>query len=167
MQPERDHNFNGENSYAREFRGKRMRASRNGWFSADLDVIKGQPMGLVVEYWAGFPGSTTLDILVDGELMATEDISNKKDGHFINKIYEIPDAMTVDIRRSVGPVSFSSHHGPLLGSRPDVCTHVRYSGIIVKFLGKEAGRKSQDNYNQYRSHIFQNSSVKVVPFSLV
>ena len=70
MQPERDHNFDGERTSAREFRGKRMRSSRNGWFSVDMDVFKGQPMALVVEYWGGFPGSKTFDILVDGELQS-------------------------------------------------------------------------------------------------
>jgi DUF1680 family protein len=113
MQPERDHNFDGERTYAREFRGKRMRSSRNGWFSVDMDVFKGQPMALVVEYWGGFPGSKTFDILVDGELLATENISNKKDGQFINEIYEIPDAMTVD--RTYVKVTFKAHEGHMVG----------------------------------------------------
>jgi DUF1680 family protein len=113
MQPERDHNFDGERTSAREFRGRRMRSSRNGWFSVDMDVFKGQPMALVVEYWGGFPGSKTFDILVDGELLATENISNKKDGQFIHEIYDIPDAITVD--RTFVKVTFKAHEGHMVG----------------------------------------------------
>jgi DUF1680 family protein len=113
MQPERDHNFEGERSDASEFRGRRMRSSRNGWFSVEMGVFKGQPMALVVEYWGGFPGSKTFDILVDGELLATENISNKKDGQFINEIYEIPDGMTID--RTLIRVTFKAHEGHMVG----------------------------------------------------
>jgi hypothetical protein len=90
-----------------------MRSSRNGWFSVDMDVFKGQPMALVVEYWGGFPGSKTFDILVDGELLATENISNKKDGQFIHEIYDIPDAITVD--RTFVKVTFKAHEGHMVG----------------------------------------------------
>ncbi len=113
MQPERDHNFEGERTYAQEFKGRRMRTARNGWFSVEMDVFKGQPMALVVEYWGGFPGSKTFDILVDGEFLATENISNKKDGQFINEIYELPDAMTVD--RTFIKVTFKAHEGHMVG----------------------------------------------------
>jgi hypothetical protein len=30
MQPERDHNFQGENTYPEEFKGRMMRSSREG-----------------------------------------------------------------------------------------------------------------------------------------
>jgi hypothetical protein len=53
-------------------------------------------MALVVEYWGGFPGSRTFDILLDGKLLATENTSNKADGEFILEQYEIPDEWTVD-----------------------------------------------------------------------
>lgn len=113
MQPERDHHFDGERTYASEFRGKKMRSSRNGWFSVDMDVFKGQPMGLVVEYWGGFPGSKTFDILIDGKYLATENISNKKDGQFIHEIYELPDEMTVD--RTHVKVTFKAYEGHMVG----------------------------------------------------
>ncbi len=113
MQPERDHHFEGENSYPDEFKGRMMRASREEWFSVNMKVYKGQPMGLVVEYWGGFPGSKTFDILIDGEYLATENISNKADGQFIYEIYEIPDAMTID-KTSV-KVTFKAHDGHMAG----------------------------------------------------
>jgi DUF1680 family protein len=113
MQPERDHNFQGENTYPEEFKGRMMRSSREGWFSVNMKVYKGQPMGLVVEYWGGFPGSKTFDILIDGKLLATENISNKSDGQFIDEIYEIPDAMTID-KTSV-KITFKAHKGNMAG----------------------------------------------------
>ena len=58
MQPERDHNFKGEKSRPGEFKGKKNRSARGGWFSFEMKVFKGQPMALVVEYWGGFPGSS-------------------------------------------------------------------------------------------------------------
>ncbi len=113
MQPEREHNFKGEKAEVGEFKGKKMRESRNGWFSADMGVYQGQPMGLVVEYWGGFPGSKTFDILIDGELLATENASNMKEGEFVYKEYNIPDALTVS-KTSV-TVKFRAHEGHMVG----------------------------------------------------
>jgi len=113
MQPERNHNFKGENATTGEFKGKKLREARNGWFSVDMTVFKGQPMGLVAEYWGGFPGSKTFDILVDGQLLVTENISNIKDGEFIFKEYEIPDALTVD--KTFIEVTFRAHEGHIAG----------------------------------------------------
>ncbi|MEZ5012227.1 MAG: DUF6805 domain-containing protein [Bacteroidales bacterium] len=96
MQPERDHNFKGEKTSAGEFNGRKNRESVDGWFSYDLIVFKGQPMGLVVEYWGGFPGSKKFDILVNDLLIKTENISNIKDGEYIDIKYEIPDEITFD-----------------------------------------------------------------------
>jgi DUF1680 family protein len=113
MQPERDHHFEGENTYPDEFKGRMMRVAREGWFSVNMQVYKGQPMGLVVEYWGGFPGSRTFDILIDGEYLATENISNKSEGQFLDEIYNIPDGMTVN-KTSVR-VTFKAHDGHMAG----------------------------------------------------
>jgi hypothetical protein len=94
---EGDHQYQGEKTWTREFKGKNYReADRGGWFSVDLEVYRGQPMALVVEYWGGFPGSRTFDILLDGRILATENTSNKADGEFISEQYDIPDEWTVD-----------------------------------------------------------------------
>ena len=111
---ELDHGYLGENTWTRNFKGRSMReADRTGWFSVDLDVYRGQPMALVVEYWGGFPGSRTFDILLDGLLLATENTSNKADGQFILEHYEIPDELTVD-KTSV-TVDFKPHDGHRAG----------------------------------------------------
>ena len=119
MQPERDHNFQGENTNPGEFKNRHYRLSRNGWFSYDMDVMMGQPMALAVEYWGGYPGSRTFDILVDGQVVATENIANKKDGQFLYILYDIPEDLTYGKRRVT--VMFRSHEGhragPVFGIR--------------------------------------------------
>lgn len=97
MQPERDHNFKDEKAWVNEFKHRRYReADRGGWFSFEMGVYAGQPMALALEYWGGFPGSRTFDILVNNSKVATENISNVKPGEFFFKIYELPDKQTVN-----------------------------------------------------------------------
>lgn len=111
---EMDHGYQGEKTWTREFKGRSLReADRTGWFSVELDVYRGQPMALVVEYWGGFPGSRTFDILLDSTLLATEDTSNKADGEFISEQYDIPDEWTVD-KTSV-TVTFRPYDGHRAG----------------------------------------------------
>ncbi len=113
MQHERDHNFQGERTRAGEFKNKKNRQSRDGLFSFDMKVLKGQPMGLVVDYWGGFPGSRTFDILIDGELLATENISDRNNGQFMDVSYEIPEEMTYDKQKIT--VKFQAHEGHIAG----------------------------------------------------
>ena len=111
---EQEHGYQGEKTWTRQFKGKSMReADRTGWFSVNLDVFKGQPMALVVEYWGGFPGSRTFDIWLDGELLAAENLSNKAEGAFLFEPYEIPDGLTVD--KSSVTVTFKPHDGHRAG----------------------------------------------------
>ena len=93
-QPERNHNFKGEKTTSGTFKERANRESRSGWFSFDMKVKPGVPVSLVVEYWGGFPGAKTFDILVNGKIIATENISGKKEGQFINVQYDIPEGIT-------------------------------------------------------------------------
>ena len=81
--------------------------------------MKGQPMALVAEYWGGYTGSKTFDIVVNGERVATDNISGKKDGHFIDVQYDIPESITENV--STIKVEFLPHvghrAGPLFGMR--------------------------------------------------
>jgi hypothetical protein len=111
---ERDHQYLGEKTWTREFKGRKFReADRSGWFSVDLGVYKGQPMALVLKYWGGFPGSRTFDILLDGRILATENTSNKADGEFISEQYDIPDEWTVE-KASI-TVTLKPHDGQRAG----------------------------------------------------
>ncbi|NIO85789.1 MAG: hypothetical protein GTN53_34960 [Candidatus Aminicenantes bacterium] len=113
MQLERDHNFKGEKTRTGTFKNRKYRESREGWFSYDMNVFMGQPMALVVEYWGGFPGSKTFDIIVDGAKIAAENISNKQDGQFIDIMYDIPDKLTFGKRNVT--VKFEAHQGNTAG----------------------------------------------------
>jgi len=91
MQPERDHNFVEKDTWVEEYRHRKARtADRGGWFSFEMDVRSNDSVSLSVEYWGGFTGSKTFDILVEGRRIATENITNKAPGKFIDVSYKIP-----------------------------------------------------------------------------
>ncbi len=113
-QSEIAHNFQGDSTYVRNFRNRTARAAnRGGWFSLEMKVMKGQPMALVAEYWGGFTGSRTFDILIDNQKIATENISGKKDGQFVDVQYEIPEEITA--LSSTVTVKFYPHVGNRAG----------------------------------------------------
>ena len=120
MQQEQDHFFQGEHIRVMDFKHKKARvADRGGWFSFDLNVKPGSPMALVVHYWGGFTGSKTFDILVNGKKVATENISGKKDGQFIDIQYDIESDLIADKNKM--NVRFEPHighrAGPIFGAR--------------------------------------------------
>ncbi len=91
MQPERNHKFKDLKSRTGENKNRKFReVDRGGWFTCEMKVPSNKPATLVVEYWGGYTGSKTFDILVDNTKIATENISNKKPGEFIDVTYEIP-----------------------------------------------------------------------------
>jgi DUF1680 family protein len=113
MQPERNHNFKGEKSSAYSYKERACRDSRGGWFSFDLKTLPGSNSALVVDYWGGFPGAKTFDILVNDKIIATENISNKKDGQFISVQYDIPEVYLKN--RSKITVKFQAQTGNMAG----------------------------------------------------
>lgn len=119
MQPERNHKFTGEKTYPDHFRERACRESRGGWFSFEMKVIPDRPVSLLVEYWGGFPGARTFDILVNDKIIATENISGKKEGQFINISYDIPGELTQGKKLVI--VRFRAHEknsaGPVFGVR--------------------------------------------------
>ena len=119
MQPERDHNFKGQKTSPGSFKELANRESRGGWFSYDLKINADAPVALVVDYWGGFPGAKTFDILVNDNIIATENISNKKDGQFIAIQYDIPEEISRG--RFKLTIKFQAHQanmaGPVFGIR--------------------------------------------------
>jgi hypothetical protein len=113
MQPERNHNFKGERTTPGEFQDRKNREARNGWFSFDMKVLPDQPNILLVEYWGGFPGSKTFNILVNEEVIGTENISNIKDGQWIDIEYPIAPNLTKG--KSKVTVKFNAFYGHMAG----------------------------------------------------
>jgi len=92
MQPEREHNFADDKSSVVENKSRKGReVDREGWISFDMKLAKNRPTALNFEYWGGYNGSKTFDMLVDGVLIATQNISNMAPGKDVDKIYSIPE----------------------------------------------------------------------------
>lgn len=119
MQPERDHRLKSERSDPGRFKERPFRETRDGWFSVEMktDPVKGNK--IVAEYWGGFPGRKTFDVMVDGKIIATENISNKNDGRFIFVEYPVPPELTrgknrINVRIQAHPRNMA---GPVFGLR--------------------------------------------------
>jgi len=119
MQPERDHNFKGEKTTPGGFKERANRESRSGWFSFDMKIDPCIPVALIVEYWGGFPGAKTFDILINDKLIATENISGKKEGQFINVQYDIPEEISNGKSKITVKFQAYPHNtaGPVFGVR--------------------------------------------------
>jgi uncharacterized protein len=120
MQPERNHRFQDLKTWVGENKNRKFReVDRGGWFTCEMKVNRNEPAILVVEYWGGYTGSKTFDILVDETKIATENISNKKPGEFIDVSYEIP-AELISGKNKI-TVKFLPHDGhragPVFGVR--------------------------------------------------
>ena len=93
MQPERDHNLDGDRTNVGEHQGRKWRdATDGGRFAFDLKVDdqSKSPQQLVMTYWGSDAGNRVFDILVDGKRIATERLDNKKPGEFIDVAYDLP-----------------------------------------------------------------------------
>ncbi len=116
MQPERDHNFQGEKSMTGRFHGRRYRhAYPGGWFSYDMKVTGGTdlPVGVMVTYWGGETGNRTFDIQIDGKKIATQKLDKDKPGEFFDVTYPIPQELTKGKEKVT--VRFQSHPGNMAG----------------------------------------------------
>lgn len=94
MQPERDHNFKENKSWVGEYKSKKYREVDRGGDAYFEMKTKGNACSLVFEYWGGFAGSHTFDIVVEGQKIATENITNIAPGKFIDVTYTVPQQLT-------------------------------------------------------------------------
>lgn len=120
MQPEREHQFKDFKTWTGENKNRKFReVDRGGWFTCEMKVNKSEAVTLVVEYWGGYTGSKTFDILVNDTKIATENISGKKPGEFIDVAYEIPQNLISGKNKIT--VKFLPHEGhragPVFGIR--------------------------------------------------
>ena len=126
MQPERDHNLQGEHTTSGEAFGRKWRhATDGGWFAFDLDARAGRPHELRVTYWGGDAGNRLFDIVVDGEIIATQRLENNRPNQFYDEIYPVPADLTQG--KDKINVRFQAHPGMWAG------------GVYgVRLLGPEA-----------------------------
>jgi len=97
-----------------EYRSKKARtADRGGWFTFEMEVGSEESVSLSVEYWGGYTGSKTFDILVEDRKIATENITNKAPGRFIDVSYQIPGEL-LSLNEKI-EVQFAPHEGHRAG----------------------------------------------------
>ena len=99
MQPERNFNQQGEETYPERVLG---RAGRNGrkWFSFDMPVDPAHPLALVVTYHGGERRRTaTFDILIDGTKIATQEVARSLKPGFFDAEYALPAEKVKDKQR--------------------------------------------------------------------
>lgn len=95
MQPERDHNVDGENTTTGEYAGRKWRhADNGGWFAFDLKIKPDAPTELSLTYWGSDAGNRVFDILVDDVKVATQTLENIKPNEFVDVVYALPAEIT-------------------------------------------------------------------------
>lgn len=94
VENEKAHGFESKDSDTGIFEGRSWRATRSGWFSYQLKVIPDQPMRLLCTYWGGETRKVAVEIVIDGEKIATEELYENKPGEFYEKEYILPGGLT-------------------------------------------------------------------------
>jgi len=120
MQPERDHNFTGQNLEAGESHTRKFRVANDGGsFSFNMKIVSGFSHNLIATYWGMDNRGRNFDILVDGEKIASVDLNKFKESKFYDIAYKVP-ANLVEGKTSV-KVTFQakakSQAGPVFGVR--------------------------------------------------
>lgn len=115
QQPEADHRMKSEKSSRGHFRGEAWRdAQDGGYFSYEMATNGEKELKLMVRYWGNETGNRAFDILVDGELLAAENLSGKwNEDKFVNQEYSIPSAW-IEGKEFV-TITFRSHAEKIAG----------------------------------------------------
>ncbi|MEZ5426813.1 MAG: glycoside hydrolase family 127 protein [Pyrinomonadaceae bacterium] len=120
QQSEVDHGQKGENTSSGEYRYRKFRhALDGGWFSFIAGVDPNRPLELICTYWGGETGNRTFDILIDGNVIATQTLNRDQPDNFFEVVYQIPEELTrgkkkVEVRFQAHPENMA---GGLYGAR--------------------------------------------------
>jgi len=113
MQPERDHRLEGEKTRTGSHEGGKWRdAFDGGWFAFDMKVGEG-PMDLLCTYWGSDSGGRRFDVMVDGEVVATQVLNRNRPGEFFEVAYPLPGALTRGKEKV--RVMLRAHEGQMAG----------------------------------------------------
>lgn len=93
QQPEADHLMKNENSTKGNFNGKAWRDAKDGgYFSYVLSTEGKSDMSLLITYWGNETADREFDILVDGKVIASENLVGKwNKQEFVDVEYALPD----------------------------------------------------------------------------
>ncbi len=92
---EREHQLESKMSYAVVYRGRTGRDARSGGFFACTLKTRPGPLMLQATYW-GEERDRRFAILVDGVVLAREQLNGDQPGEFIERDYPIPQALSQD-----------------------------------------------------------------------
>jgi DUF1680 family protein len=118
MQPERDHNFTGEKTETGQDHNKKFRIANDGGSLAfTMKVDPELSNTIIASYWGMDNRGRKFDILVDGKMIATEDLNKYKESRFYEISYAVPPELTrtkktvtvklqAQAKNSAGPVYF-------------------------------------------------------------
>lgn len=91
MQPERDHNFDGDNSRVISLQSRKGRTAYDGWFSFDLKVNELENMMLVISYAKDLQRrETEYDIFVENTLLIDPKEGFNETTRFHNVTFDLP-----------------------------------------------------------------------------
>jgi DUF1680 family protein len=93
MQPERDHDVQGENTGVGEHSGRKWRHAMDGWFSFRMKVDPKAEHTFICDYFSGDFGRE-FEILVDGVLLSDEKRTRPQNPGFVQIKYPVPAART-------------------------------------------------------------------------
>ena len=115
QQPEADHAMQTQQSHRGSHMGESWRDARNGgFFEYRMATNNDTNLSLMVRYWGNEGPNRKFDILVDGKVLASENISDKwQRDAFVNVEYKIPAEMLTSKSHVV--VRFQSATGTTAG----------------------------------------------------
>jgi DUF1680 family protein len=94
QQSEVDHQLKSTNSNTGNNQGEFWRDANNGSFCYTLRTNKHTNAVLMIRYWGNEEGPRKFDILIDGQKLTTENLTNKwNKSEFINVIYPLPSSL--------------------------------------------------------------------------
>lgn len=121
MQPERDHSFAGNESYSGEDHTQKWRATEpGGSFSFRMKVNAEKENQLMCTYWGMDNRGRIFDIYVNGEKIATVDLTKYMESKFYHIKYDIPFDLTkgkTEVDLTFKPINKDNMVGPIYGVR--------------------------------------------------
>ena len=116
MQPERDHGFAGEGLLTGEDHGKKWRSTEEGgYFSFTMKVDSAAGNTLFCDYWGDDHRGRIFDIQIDGQTIATQNLTSFKQSKFYELTYPVPQELVKGKQTVI--VKFAAH-SPHTGAGP-------------------------------------------------
>ena len=115
QQPEVDHRLKEAKSSRGVHNGQSWRdVESGGYFSFELQTAQKENLSLLITYWGYESGNRDFDILVDGQLLTTEELGGKwNQSKFFDVSYDIPKELLKD--KETITVKFVPHDGNRAG----------------------------------------------------